>query len=406
MVTKNTTIGGWFPADTDPEGFGGMPGHLPWLGLPLRERQERAFLQAKISFSSDEAIGSTPDTAARVLVREDVVLTNFAVEALIARGELEQKDIQWRGAGRFGAFCAQIAMGDPGPFLVWLTPGGQITPERIRSAEAIEFDAAERLIHVPAPNPQLGADLIELPLSDRLVLPVGHWLQLLWANLMGLPTFLWRELAGRNPVEVVFKGIWTALLTGSTDPMKIGARMGRKGKGCRIHPSAVVEGSWLGDGVEVGANAVVRGSVLADGVHVEDLSLVEFSVLAERARVQRLGMVKFSVLGTEAAGGGAIQLSVLAPGASVKHAAALMDVSLGQQGVQVMRQGTLCNAPLGFGGVCVGPGTTIGAGVMVGPGRMVPGGLNVARSPDQIVRSIPTGITGTVSVKNGKLEPI
>ena len=65
---------------------------------------------------------------------------------------------------------------------------------------------------------------------------------------------------------------------------------------CRIHPTAVVEGCWLGDDVDIGANAVVRASVLADGAAVEELAMVEGCVFGPGARAQRHAMVKYAGL--------------------------------------------------------------------------------------------------------------
>ena len=185
--------------------------------------------------------------------------------------------------------------GDDGPWLVYLAPGGAVTDERLRAAKPVAIDPKERMLSFPLSEEHHGASAVELPISDRLVMPTWHWL-LIWANLLGLGPFLWRGLMGRNIVEVLFRGIWAVLRARSLRPQKVGAKLGRRGKRCRIHPSAVVEGCWLEDDVEIGANAVVRGCVIGHGVIIEDLAMVEFSVLDAGARVQRQAMVKFSTL--------------------------------------------------------------------------------------------------------------
>ena len=47
------------------------------------------------------------------------------------------------------------------------------------------------------------------------------------------------------------------LFSFSKDPRKLIRKICSEGKGCTIHPSAVVEGCLLGDYVTIGANAVV-----------------------------------------------------------------------------------------------------------------------------------------------------
>ena len=389
-----------FPAPL--KGAGGVcgePGAVPWLSLPLAEQQERALLEFGV------ALVAPPEgdaTRGYVLLREDVAVAPVAIQDLLA--EAGDADFTWKTGGRSGGLAEEIALGDTGPLLVYLAPGGTITPERIQAAPPKEFDPQERMLELPLPRSQFGVDLLELPLTERLVLPTSHWNQLLWANLLGMPSFLWRDLAGRNFIEVGIRAVWAAMRAGSVSPQRIGAKLGRKGKGCRIHPSAVVEGCWLGDAVEIGANAVVRGSVLADGAVVEDLAMVEFSVMAPASRVQRQAMLKFSVLRQRSALAGVMQLGVLDRGAAVKRGAYLMDMAFGQK-VKLKVGNRLADAPLGMAGVCVGQDTLIGVGVKVAGGRAIPAGLQITGGADVLVR-IPRGMTGRVVVRKGTLEAL
>ena len=139
-------------------------------------------------------------------------------------------------------------------------------------------------------------------------MPTWHWLQLIWANLLGLGPVLVAWIDGTKHRRGAVQGIWAVLRARSLPRLRVGAKLGRRGKRCRIHPSAVVEGCWLEDDVEIGANAVVRGCVIGHGVVIEDLAMVEFSVLDAGAQVQRQAMVKFSTLSRGAAVGGLMQL--------------------------------------------------------------------------------------------------
>lgn len=395
--------GARFAAPEAPFGIDGEATARPWLGRPLGEQQEAALFDAGVRpvASAAEALEGGSEA---VLVREDAAVRSEAVAALLERGRAAGVDAAFVPSGRSGGLLEELRLGDEGPLLVYLRPGAW-DPSRLNDATPLEVDSKERLLEVPVPRSQFGADFVQIPISDRLVLPTSHWLQLLWANMLGLPPFLWRTLAGRNIAEVAWRVGWTALRRVSVDPRTIGGALGRKGRRCRIHPSAVVEGCWLGDDVQIGANAVVRGSVLAAGATVEDLAVVEACVLAPGARVQRLGMVKYSVLGERAAHAGMMQLGVLDRDAAVKGGALLMDMAPGQE-VRVATASGLRAAPLGLAGVCVGAETVIGAGVGVAPGRRVPAGLEVVADPSRLVRRIPDGLTGRVTARNGTLEPV
>jgi hypothetical protein len=399
MRVRNDVIAGRFEYGVRLTGMSGPATERPWLGQTIGLRQDWAFVEAGIPFHGEEEL---PETKGRFLVRADIAITHQAVKAFAeAVGEI---DCQWAPTGRIGGFIEQVAFGDDGPWLVYLAPGGAVTEERLNNALKIEVDPKENTITVPLSEVHLGASAIELPFADRLVMPTGHWLQLLWANLLGLGPFLWRSLMGRNVVEVVFKGSWAVLKAGSFKPERIGAQLGRKGKNCRIHPTAVVEGCWLGDDIEIGAGAIVRGSVLADGATVEDLALVEFSLLSPTARVQRQAMVKFCVLGRGSAAGGLMQLGLLDKDAALKRTGVLMDISFGQ-GVQVLSDGELWSAPMSMAGVCVGEGTTVGAGVQVAAGRCLPPGLKIIPGGASTVSRVPDGLSGLVVVADGSLEP-
>ena len=398
MSMRKDVVAGRFDCPYPPEGLAGPLGGRPWLGLTVAERQERAFLEAGVPLES-----TLPEDKTRLLVREDVVLTRDAVVALLeAAGGA---DASWVPAGRAGVFHRQVALGDAGPWLVALAPGGPVTPERIAAAAPVEVPLKERMLTFPLSEAHHGVAAVELPISDRLVLPTHHWLQLLWANLLGLGPFLWRGLVGRNIIQVACRVGWAVLRALSVNPRRVGAKLGRKGTGCQIHPSAVVEGCWLGDDVEVGAGAVVRGCVLADGAAVEDLAMVEFSVLAPGARVQRQAMVKFSVLGVNCAAGGLMQLGTLDRNSALKRTGVLMDMALGQ-GVQIVLNGARVPAPLGLAGVCVGAGSVVGAGVHVAPGRAIPPDLKVVAGPHSTLARIPEGAGGTMVIRDGTLEPL
>jgi hypothetical protein len=390
--------GGLFPAPRGPEGLSGPAGELPWLGQPLARGQEAAFDRARVPLRAQPDEGAT-----RLLLREDAAVT---AEALIAlQAHPEAGDLAWAAGGRSGALALELAFSDPGPLLVRLAPGGPITPTRIAAARRVEIDPKERLLRFDVPRSQFGVDAIELPLSDRLVLPCGHWLQLLWANLLALGPFLWRELIGQNPLLAIPRLLWAWLRARSFDPKRIGAQLGRRGARCRVHPTAVVEGSWLGDDVTIGALAVVRGCVLADGAIVEELAHVEGSFLAPGAAAQRMALVKYTVLREGAAGAGAMQMSVLDRGAAVKYNALLMDQVL-RGSVRVQSGGGLHKAPFGLAGVCVGEGTLIAAAVLIAPGRALPPGLLIVPDPDSVVGQIPAGLSGRVTARHGRLEPL
>jgi len=405
----NTVIGGRFRSPRPLEGLEGPAGTLPFLGMPLADRQTRAFLEAGLDIPEglvDDGL-ELPADRWRILVREDVAVTRAALDRFLEQARAGEQDVAWRASGRVGNIASEVALGEPDePWLVALVPGGQVTTARIDACTPLEVEVDERLVQFPLPAGQFEADALELPLTESLVLPCGHWAQLLWANLLGLGPHLYRTLGGRNIVEMGVRLVGAVLRARTADPGRVMATYVRMGDECRIHPTAVVESSWLADGVEVGPHAVVRGCVIGEGAQIEALAVVEGSVLASRATVQRQAMVKYSVLGSRCAAAGDMQLGVLDRGAALKKTAALLDQAI-RGAVKVSAWGRLVQAPLGLAGVGVGARTIVGADVFIAPGRTIPPDLVIVPDPAAVLRRLPAETApGTWAVVDGTLECI
>lgn len=355
------------------------PADIPILGKTLGELQDWAVKLNNGKWSRDGR--------AQLWIREDVYISHQAVALFLESARSSDYDVQWQAEGAAGGFVSEISFDDDTPMMVWLTEPDILDVNRLKNSEVLSIDVKTYPIQIPAPQEGMGADFVSLPLTDAIVIPVGHWSQTLWGNLLSLVPYLWRELVGKDPLKMIVRIGLAMLFSLSKDPRKLMRRFVQKGKECKIHPSAVVEGCLLGDYVTIGANAVVRGSILRNGARVEELAIVEGSVLSEGAVVQRQGMVKYSVLSEDSAVAGVVQLGLLGEKASVKRGGYLMDMNFGGL-VQVQHNGTAKNAPLGLIGCFVGAETTIGLGVAVAAGRAVPENLRIVMHPDHMLRSV------------------
>lgn len=371
----------YFSAQLSTESFVSDITTLDVLGKKLPELQDWAVLLAKGKWA-----GSAEK--AQLWIRQDVYLTSIAIEQFVQAVHGKEGNFSWRAKDRVGNFVEEIAFEDTRPMLVWTTiPCAELGEEELASVEVLEVDVNIRYLDMPVPESHLGVSIVQLPVSDAIVMPTGHWSQVLWTNLFAMESFLLRELLGHNLGVVLWRLCKAVLKMRSFSKHKLIGAYVQQGTNCRIHPSAVVEGSLLGNNVVIGANAVVRGSVLRDNVRVEDLALVEGSVLSDGVVVQRQAMVKFSVLAEKSSVAGVMQLGVLGVGASVKRGAYLMDLHFSGP-VRVFHNRVLKDAVLGMLGVCVQAHTAIGLGVRIAAGRLVPPMLNIVMDPADILHNI------------------
>ena len=313
----------------------------------------------KAGFQLVQALPSGPC----LLLRERVAVRPEALRLAWELGRARGESCSFSLDGSAGEFLKSLPGDEAGPVLAY-SSGGPV-PDHLGVWPQVVLPSEEKPLEIG-----LHQSSAEIFLSDRLVLAVDHWVDLLWANLLGLGPRIWGRAVGRPAFWAVFRLAWAACRALSTRPEKIAARLTVAGEGSRIHPTAVVEACVLGRGVSVGAGAVLRGCILGDDTRVEELAVCEGVVTGERSLIQRQALLKYSVLGEEAAIGGATQLSVMGGQSSLKRGAYGMDQSFDGD-VRYRSRGLLHKAPFGLLGICLAEDSKLGAGVSVAPGRSI-----------------------------------
>jgi carbonic anhydrase/acetyltransferase-like protein (isoleucine patch superfamily) len=181
----------------------------------------------------------------------------------------------------------------------------------------------------------------------------------------------------------------------------------RVGKRVQIHPSALVEGSFIDDGAVIGPRAIVRGSIIGKGATVEQAADVSFSVIGPGSFVS-----KHSILWAVAAMESSdlcmkgMQMCLVGRRAALTARASPIDLSPGHK-IRVLDGDRLVEIDLPLLGSCYGHDTFIGADVFVGPGRAIPNGIRVVPPPERVLSRIPTTEPGkSYFVKDGTLEEL
>lgn len=160
--------------------------------------------------------------------------------------------------------------------------------------------------------------------------------------------------------------------------------LNRVGKGCRIHPTAVLEGAVLGDGVTVGAYAIVRLSHVGNGTVIDDQASVTYSVLGKNNHIANKNHVSFCMTYDDVfLIHGPYQFSVFGKGSSV-FATINCDVRMDQRTIRIDGQSGLYDSQQHLLGVAYGHGSRMAGGNIVAPGQIVPNG-HTQYPPDFIV---------------------
>jgi acetyltransferase-like isoleucine patch superfamily enzyme len=265
----------------------------------------------------------------------------------------------------------------------------------------VPVDLDEKRFRVPVPRQYFGDEGLEVGLTARAVLCVRHWVHVLRVNQVAAGA----AFRATRPLRGALAVLWAALRAFSCNRWKVLGKLNRVGKGCDVHPTAVVEGSTLGPGCLVGPGARVRFSTLGAGVQVLPGAGVEFSTLGAGAMVASNCNVNFCVLYPGAAACQyLLQLSVLGRDVVTTGAAFSMDMHFTRD-VHVEKDGRLEPAGTRFLGCCLGHGVTLGTGFWLAPGRAVPNGYVVVRDPSAVLARIPPGLPPGVplAVRGGTL---
>ena len=409
------------PTTHAPPPWGDRPATWPVLLRPALEHTRQALLSAGLAL---DLAGEEADRV--LLLPDDLLLSPEFVRDFLAIAGTRPKDRPLvaclgpclnasRSAGR-SALPPGPDGSLPVPMVLWQGSQGPAFTgldellEVARSAEAVVVDAQEqtREIEVPRAYCDPGKETMTVGGSARIALHLRHRSHLQQANSEMLGAAFLRTLGG-NKLLLALRWLWGKLRPG---PCRMFSRIG---KGCRIHPTAIVEGAVLGPGCEIGAYAIVRASVLGAGVAVEDGAQVQMCVAGDKVRVGR----QTAMLGCVLMEGsnptmGMMQFSVLGRYSATTKASWFQDTRFDGKNIRVEAppgdpRGML-DAGTRFLSVDVGHGTVVGANVMVAAGRMLPGNAQVIGDPALVTSRIddtfdPTDADGAILVtREGRLQ--
>lgn len=267
--------------------------------------------------------------------------------------------------------------------------------------EAKRVVVKKRELGIPLRLPTLGSaqeTKAVVPVTSTVAAHVEHWTHILWLNQLAFGV-RWMDIARQHKAWAAWR---LALSFPFTPFARVMRSFVRKGRDVRIHPTAHVEASILGDGVVIGARASVRNSILGAGVEVGDHGTVLSSSLGANTFVTPRTFVVWSASYPDAVlTNYKLQVSLVGRGASLSTWAGLIDAKL-QGTVDVKHDGAIQSTERSFLGSCIGHGAFVGAKVLIMPGREIPNGTFIAMRPDELVSEVPVDLPpGVPLVRDG-----
>jgi carbonic anhydrase/acetyltransferase-like protein (isoleucine patch superfamily) len=403
--------------------WGDRPADWHVLLRPAAEWTREALAEVGIELDA----GSDPPAAGTLLLSDDVLvspefLRDFA--AIASTRPDAPPLVACLGPGFAASRSAGRAALKPGPdgslpipMVLW--QGSQDRPPSTpndllalaEGAEPVVVDPQQSAHELPVPRAYAdpGKETMTVAGSTRIALHLRHRSHLLQANSEMLGASFLRTLGGAK-WKLASRWLWGKLRPG---PRRMFSRIG---KGCKIDPTAIVEGCQLGDGCEVGAHAILRAAVLGEGVSIEDGAHVQMSVLDDRSRVGRQTALLGCVLMEGAhSSQRMMQFATLGRHTATTAASWFMDTRFDGKNITVEAPpgdpAKILDAGTRFLACDVGHGTIVGANILLAAGRMLPGHALITCDPKMVLSKIdgaidPTDAGGAMLVvRDGKLEP-
>jgi hypothetical protein len=252
---------------------------------------------------------------------------------------------------------------------------------------------------------------VTVPVTDQVAIEVTSWVHLLMANCYSIGEWilgLWRS--PWSLIWLSWKVILGVLGAFSVRPGQIALSVARRvvvrGRGCVIHPSAVVEGSVLGRNVFVGPHCVIRGSILGDGVHVMEYSVIDGCVIGDGAIINQRGYLKLSLLYPEAVLNWMVT-GVVGRRTFLGELFIPLDMKVVGE-IKVRHRGELVGTGLSFLGCCFGHRVYISGESRIRAGRVVPNDYKIISDMTGYLDAVPADLPTdhVLYERGGVLEPL
>ena len=270
--------------------------------------------------------------------------------------------------------------------LHYLSGAGPWDEARLATLPRVVPKFKEKIIEGATPS-RLVSDQYRFAVTSSVVFHLRNWYHLFRANLQSI-VIRWVE-------QIMGHKLWTASRLLAALPgmprsplWSTAGKLVVKGRGCKIHPEALVEFSILGDGVRIGAGAIVRGCILGNGTNISDGSHLQYTVLGERCFTSKSTILNGVVAFDDSDVCPAIQLTLVGRECSLTARCYILDINL-QGTVKIFDGEKVVDTGTSYLGACLGHRVRTGFDVAVAHGRAIPNDTILVSDDDDVLRRLP-----------------
>ncbi len=182
-------------------------------------------------------------------------------------------------------------------------------------------------------------------------------------------------------------------------------RMNQIGKNCDIHPSAIIEGSVIGDNVRIGANCYLQFCNIGDNVDIGPECTLLSSIIGHDTRLVTREWVSMSVVYPNCFFAPRyIQFGIVGRDAQV-FPSMYYDYRLDGKPIQTYFRGKLLGSRSFFLGPVIGHRARVAGGLTVVAGRMIPNGVHVYPNEATLVSRVPLDLPEGAIIHAGDTLP-
>lgn len=390
--------------------FGDLARDLPVGGVPLSEWRAALFRRFGLTEVLVDRVEDVPGDEPCLVTRDNVFFTRRVLKSFLQRWKARPAATVRVALPLGSTFVRSFSdlqdydrEGEYALFDLWgLRPGGALG-----RAEPLPVLYEEKVLEYRMPKNLTGRTSWPHPITSSVCLHIRHWIHVLQANRLSIQ-IRWVDQFVDHPLWGAWRLLLGALPGRGRLVWRLARRVNKVGRDVDIHPTARVEGCFLGDGVKVGPQALVRASIIGPGTLLEERVNVSYSVVGAGSFVSKNAVV-YGCASMDGADLGmtGMQMCLVGRNAALTPRATPTDTIPGRK-IKVKMNGALEEIDLPVLGSCFGHDTYIGADLYIAPGREIPNGVRLGPRPDRVLSSIPEDLEPgrAYTVRDGRIADL